>query len=305
MGRQSDYGLNVRSSPRVGARVIAWLRKGQGITVNGEEENWYKIVFDVEGKGNREGWVNSHYIESAPLEKAKGDLSSELAKIRAKIASEESRQKIPLGASTAEVRLSKGMEREPEKDSIPIAANAFEKQTPMVPREGLPVGKNDRKDTPPEEAFSGAEKAQEVSPSEFPVSEREGGKAPAPPIATVARERGGAIFQIGSPVPEMEKSAAPAPLAGASEFVKKPEAFTGTIVPAGEKSRKQEPTALSDGRRLNDAWTFKDLARLALRLLTVVLSCVAILFSYKAINLAKISYDTAMQFTSSLQVRRQ
>ena len=68
-GGKATTDLNVRSSPRVGAQVIAWLRKGQGITVNGEEENWYKIVFDVEGKGNREGWVNSRLHRKGPLGK--------------------------------------------------------------------------------------------------------------------------------------------------------------------------------------------------------------------------------------------
>ena len=135
--------LNVRSSPQVGAQVVAWLKKGQHITVNDEEEKWYKIVFEIEGKRDHAGWVHSRYIEKIIPEKE--DISSALAKIRAKIALEQSQKKPLLESSINETSPPNGMEKEVDKASSTSAANpAAEKQRPVTPSEGFVEGKKDR-----------------------------------------------------------------------------------------------------------------------------------------------------------------
>ena len=295
--------LNVRSSPQVGAQVIAWLKKGRHITVNDEEEKWYKIVFEIEGKRDHTGWVHSRYIEKIFPEKE--DISSALAKIRAKIALEQSQKKPLLESSINETSPPNGMEKEVGKASSTSAANpAAEKQRPVTPSEGFVEGKKDRADISPEKAHAAGGQTGGMPPLGSSVPEMEA-TSRAPVTTAVIREPARVILPAESPAPGMVGGAFAPPPATAPLAGKRPDRPVGTIDSVGEKSVKQEPMTSPDRKGLNGSWEFKDLAKLAFRLLSVVLSCLAILFSYKAITLAKISYNTAMQFQNNLPVWQQ
>jgi len=77
--------LNVRKFPGLDSQAIGWLDKGQRITIKEEKKLWYKIIFEIEGKRYREGWVFRRYIQRVSPEKIA--VSSALEKVRAGIRS--------------------------------------------------------------------------------------------------------------------------------------------------------------------------------------------------------------------------
>jgi len=262
--------LKVRGSPGLDGQVIAWLKKGQKIRINDEKKEWFKIVFKLEGKRYR-GWVHSRYIQRISSEKV--EISSALAKVRAGIAVEELQEMIPLEASEGEDHLPNGIEKELNKASTPAATRVAKEQARMSPQEGLLSGKKDVRDPLPEKANG-------------------------------VREQARAASRTRSPAPKMEVSTTPPP-AITPVVSKRVDTLPRTIVPVEQKSLKQAPPVSHAKKGLIDTQELKELGKLALRLLSVLLSCLAILFSYKGIRLAKISYNTAMQLQRNLQVWQQ
>ena len=325
--------LNVRRSPGVDSQSIGLLNKGQTVTINDKKKKWYKIVFKVEGKRYR-GWVHGIYIKGLSSEKV--EISSALAKVRAGIAVEELQEMIPLDASEGEDHLPNGIEKELDKASTPAATHVVKEQARMAPQEGLLSGKKDVRDPLPEKAIAVREQARAASRTKPPAPKEDLSTFPAPattlmvreqaraaprtkppapkedlstsyaPATTLmVREQTRAASRTKSPAPKMEVSTSSPPPAITPVVSKRVDTLTRTIVPVVQKSLKQEPPASHDRKGLIDTQELKELAKLALRLLSVVLSCLAILFSYKAIKLAKISYNTAMQLQRNLQVWQQ
>ena len=266
--------LNIRKFPDPGSQAIGWLKKGKRITVIDEKKKWYKIIFEIEGKRPREGWVHSGYIQRISLEKLeKEDLSSALEEVREGIAGEELQAKIPLGASEDQNFASKGAGKKLNKTSTPAATRVVVKeQVRMVPREGLLSDRKNVKDTSPEKVHVVRELTREP-PKKSPPLEVEGNTTPPPAITSAVGNRTDTVVQ--------------------------------TVVPVIEKALKQEPLSSLDGKDTADTQGLKESAKVVLRLLSVVLSCFAILFSYKAIKLAKTSYNTVIQFQRDLQIKQQ
>lgn len=292
-------GLNVRRSPGLDSQVIGWLNKGQKITINDEKKEWYKIVLNVEGKRYREGWVHSRYIQRVSSEKV--EVSSALAKVRAVIAVEELKEKIPLDASEGKDHLPNGIEKELNKASTPAATHVVKEQAPMGPQEGLLSGKRNVREPLPEKANGVKERALTAFRTESTAPKMAVSTSPAPATTLVVREQARAASRTESPAPKTEVSTTPPP-AITPVVSKRIDALARTSVPVVQKSLKQEPPVSHDKKGLNDTQELKELGKLALKLLSVLFSCLAILFSYKAIKLAKISYSTAMQLQLNLKV---
>jgi uncharacterized protein YraI len=263
--------LNVRRTPGLDGQAVGWLNKGETIIINDEKKEWCKIVFRGEGKRYREGWVHSRYIQR--ISSKKKELSSALAKVRAGIAVEELQEKIPLDASAGKDRLSNGIEKELNKASTPAATHVVRGQARMTSQAGLLSGKKNVKD-------------------------------PLPGKANAVKEETSAASRTKSPTPKMEVGTSLPPTI-TPVVSKRVDTLARTIVPVVQKPLKQELMVSHAEKTLTDTQKFKELAKLALRLLSVVLSCIAILFSYKAIKLAKISYNTAMHLQHDLQVWQQ
>ncbi len=279
---KATTSLNVRDSPSPGSQVTAWLKKGQKVIVKDviiieNEKNWYKVVFkgksygEGKGEGFGEGWVHGGYIRRLSAEKAEG--SSALAKVRAEIALETSKAETLLDGSARKDHLPRGIANE---------------MTPSPPSETILVLR---------------EKAR-MDPQTSPLSEKKNA-TPSPPSKTPSLLR-----------EEARMGPQTSPLGGNKEVALSPPA-TGTVIkeqadlssrttgPVVGESVKQKPPVLNDSRDLNDTKAPKTLAELALRLVSVTFSCLAILLSYKAIKLAKISYNAAMQLQHDLQIWHQ
>ena len=297
--------LNVRKSPGRDSQAIGWLDKGQRVTINDEQKLWYKIIFEIEGKRYREGWVFRRYIQRVSPEKIA--ISSALEKVRAGIAVEGLQKKIPLAASAGKDRLQKGVEKELKITSIPSAIHVVKEQ------EGLSGGKKVAKDTLQEKIKAVREQTRSASRTKPTVKEKLS-TSPAPATILVMKEQTHTASQTKPPAPKMTVSKSPAPKMVV--VTSPPPAITPvagkrvdtpprTSVPVVQKPLQLESRVSHPKKGLTGTQESKELGKLALRLLSVVLSCLAILFSYKAIKLAKISYNTTLQLQSNLQVWQQ
>ena len=282
--------LNVRKSPELDSQAIGWLDKGQKITVNDEQKLWYKIIFEIEEKRYRVGWVYRRYIQRISSEKM--EISSALAKVRAGIAVEGLREKIPLNASASGRRLPDEIKKELNKASTPAAPHVVKERAREVAQTKPPA---------PATTLVVKELTRAASQTKPPAPKMAVSTSPAP--ALVARERAREAAQTKPPAPKMEVSTSPPPPVSPA-VSKRVDTLARTIVPVVQNIQ-QEPPVSPPKKSLADTQELKELAKLALRLLSVVLSCLAILFSYKAIKLAKISHDTAMQLQRNLQIWQQ
>lgn len=297
--------LNVRKSPGLDSQAIGWLDKGQRVTIKDEQKLWYKIIFEIEGKRYREGWVFRRYIQRVSPEKIA--ISSALEKVRAGIAVEGLPEKIPLDASAGKGHLQKGVEKELKITSIPAAIHVVKEQ------EGLSGGKKVAKDTLQEKIKAVREQTRATSRNKPAVKEKLS-TSPAPATILVMKEQTHAAARTKPPAPKMTVSKSPAPKmevvtspppATTPVISKRADAIPRTIVPVVQKPLQQEPRVSHPKKGLTDTQESKGFGKFALRLLSVVLSCLAILFSYKAIKLAKISYNTTIQLQRNLQVWQQ
>lgn len=293
--------LNVRKSPGLDSQAIGWLDKGQRITIKDEQKLWYKIIFEIEGKRYREGWVFRRYIQRVSPEKTA--ISSALEKVRAGIAKEGLKEKIYLDASAGKGRLPNEVEKELKKPSISAEIRVIKDPGRMAPRKSLPSDKKVVRDTLSEKINVVREQTRAASRTEPAVKEKLS-PSPAPATILVMKEQTHAASRTKPPAPKMEvvASSPPAVTPVISKGVGTP---PRTSVPVVQKPFQQEPRVSHPEKGLTDTWELKELAKLALRLLSVVLSCLAILFSYKAIKLSKISYNAAMQLQRNLQVWQQ
>ena len=264
-------GLTVRRYPGPRSQVLTWLKKGQEVLITDMKKDWYKIAFRREGKRYAQGWVHGRYIQKISLRKVK--MSPALANVRAGIAVEALKEKIPLDASKGENPLPNGIEKALNKASAPAGTHVAKEQTRMAPQKR-------------------------------PLSGKKAFREPLPEKPNAVKEQTRATSRTKSPAPKTEVSPTPSP-AKTPVVSKRVDALVPTIVPVVQKSLIREPPVSHDRKGMSDTQELKELGKLALRLLSMLLSCLAILFSYKAIKLSKISYNTAMQLQRDIQVRQQ
>ena len=303
--------LNVRKSPGLDSQAIGWLDRGQRITIKDEEKLWYKIIFEIEGKRYREGWVFRRYIQRISPEKIA--ISSELEKVRAGIAEEELRGKVPSDASAGKGRLPNKVKKEVKKASISAKIRVVKDQGRMAPRKSLPSDKEVVRDTLSEKINAVREQTRATSRTKPAVKEKLD-TTPVPATILVMKEQTHAASRAEPPAPKMAVSRSPAPKmemvtspppAISPVISKRADTSPRTSVPVVQEPLQQEPRVSHPEKDLPATKDLKELGKLALRLLSVVLSCLAILFSYKAIKLSKISYNTAMQLQRNLQIWQQ
>jgi len=293
--------LNVRKSPELDSQAIGWLDKGQRVTINDAKKLWYKIIFEIEGKRYRVGWVYRRYIQRISTEKM--EISSALEKVRAGIAVEGLQEKVPFDGRADKGRLPNVVEKGSKKTSIPTTIHVVKEQKRMAPQERIPNNKKAARDAVPEKTNAAREQTRSVSRIKSAKKEKLS-TSPAPATIPVMKEQTRAIAQTQPSVPKMEVSTTPPP-AITPVISKRDDTPPRTRVPVVQEPLKQEPRVSHPEKGLTGTQELKELAKLALRLLSVVLSCLAILFSYKAIKLSKISYNTAMQLQRNLQVWQQ
>ena len=303
--------LNVRKSPGLDSQAIGWLDKGQRITIKGEKKLWYRIIFEIEGKRYREGWVFRRYVQRVSPEKIA--ISSALEKVRAGIVKEGLREKTPSRRSAGKGRLPRGEKKASKKASVSTEIRVVKDQGRTASRKGLPSEKKVMRDTLSEKIDAVKEQTRAASRTKPAVREK-AVTPPTPAKAPVVDKQPHVAPQAGPSAPEMAVSKSPAPK---MEMVVAPPpattSVTGTRVGSPpptnlspvQKPLQPEPPAPHPEKSPTGTQGFKELAKLALRLLSVLLSCFAILFSYKAIKLSKVSYNTAMHLQRNLRVWQQ
>ena len=165
-----------------------------------------------------------------------------------------------------------------------------------------PAPKTEVRTTPaPSTTLVVREQMRAASLTKSPAPKTEVRTTPAPSTTLVVREQTRAPSLTKSYALKTEVSTTPPP-AITPVVSKRVDTLARTIVPVVQEPLKQELPVSRDRKGLIDIQELKEWGKLALRLLSVLLSCIAILFSYKAIKLAKISYGTAMQLQRNLQI---
>jgi hypothetical protein len=224
--------------------------------------------------------------------------------VRAGIAKEGLQKKIPLDASAGKDRLPNEVEKELKKASISAEVRVVKDQGSMAPRKSLPSDKKVVRDTLSEKINAVKEQTRATSRTKPAVKEKLS-TSPAPATILVVKEQNHAASRAKSPAPKMEVVITSPPPAITPVVSKRVDMPPRTSVPVVQKPLQQKPRVPHPKKGLTETQGLKELAKLALRLLAVVLSCLAILFSYKAIKLAKISYNTTIQLQRNLQIWQQ
>ncbi|MCD6295005.1 MAG: hypothetical protein J7M20_08855 [Deltaproteobacteria bacterium] len=212
-------------------------------------------------------------------------------------------EKIPLAASSGKGRLPNEAEKKLKKASISAEIRVIKDQGRMAPWKSFPSDKKVVRDTLSEKINAVREQTRAASRTKSAVKEKLS-PSPAPAAIHVMKEQTHAAFRVKPPAPKTEVVTSPPP-AITPVIRKRVDTSPRTSVPVVQKPLQQEPRVSHPRKGLADTQELKGPAKLALRLLPVVLSCLAILFSYKAIKLSKISYNTAMQLQRNLQVWQQ
>ena len=284
--------VNVRILPGPRAQLIAWLHEGQKVVIIDKKKKWYKIVFRSETKTYAQGWVHGRYMEGLSAKKKRA--SSALAKVRAEIALEELQEKPSLGAPMSEDILPNRMEPKSNKAFTPTENHVDRKPKNAVPRESLPKVKKDVRPLPEKNNAATGQRGQGLAAFRT--------KSSVPAATPMVKIQTPAVPQPKIIPPKMEVRTPPPPAVTPVVVNKEVYVQPSTSIPVVRKPLKQEPPVSHDGNGLIENRSIMALGKFVLRLLSVVLSCFAILFSYKAIKLAKISHNTAMQLQRDLQV---
>ncbi len=264
---RATTGLNVRNSPRVGSQVTAWLQKGQEVTVKENKDKWCRVLFEGEDGTAQEGWVHGGYLEKIPPKKQ--DISSALARVRSEIILEDLQEKTSLDAPPAQGGLIIVPEKQGRIDPPAEVDQPPERSAVTPSRRDF---QKDEKNTLVQKSPATEEQRLTVPYAE-PRSPEKNTQAP---------------FSAAAPVkPALTERTAP------------------VVESRTENAGMPGTPPASAGKPEERAWTFKKVLELALRLLSIVLSCLAILISYKAIKVAEFSYRAAMECKQNLQDRQQ
>jgi len=296
--------LNVRKIPVGNGAIITQIEKGQEVTIRDKQEGWYKIVIEEKTYGFM-GWVYGKYIKKIPVEYV--ETSAAIKEIRDTLLPEESKtEDILLAQPTKSTLIDKtGKDERPgvvPHKNTPAQNGAMQ----LVKQNGMPSqGKIDRvaeqaEDTSRKKEFvdkkeartSSGEKNSESGLLVYELPPKKvapkSGRPYTPPLKEPPKVTDGAhrepigkgaVSGKGSnigPVKEVH---------GVGGFEKK--VFLETEKKGTNNSKSKPVSGVLVG--------------LAIKLLAAVLSCFAIIFAFRARQLAIISYDSTMKLQHTIQ----
>ena len=282
--------LNVRKIPAVSGAIITQIEKEQEVTIRDKREGWYKIVIEEKTYGFM-GWVYGKYIKKIPVEYV--ETSAAIKEIKDTLLPEESKTEDILPAQpTKSILIDKTGKDEkpgvvPHKDT-PTQNGA----TQLVKQEGMPSqGKVDRV---AEQAEDPSRKKEFVDKKEARTSSGEknlesGLLAYELPPKKAAPESGRLYTPPLKEPPKVTDGAHREPI-GKGAVSGKPSNGVPVKEVYGEGTNDSKSKPVSGV-----------LAGLAIKLLAAVLSCFAIIFAFRARQLAIISYDSTMKLQHTIQ----
>ena len=275
--------LNVRRIPAKNGAIITQIKKGQEVTIRDKRECWYKIAIEEKSYGFM-GWVYGRYIKKIPVEYIK--TSSAINQIRDALLPEE--------LKTKDIFLT-----QPTKSSF-INKTGKDKKPGIVPYKDMPA----QNGTTPlaKQADDISRKKEYVNKKEAMTSSAE--KDPVEKMPTQKPPLGKASNVTGRPyMPPLKESPKVTDGAHWKPFGKS--AISGkqlNIAPVkdiyGTGGGEKEVFLETDKKGTNDSkskpvsWV---LVGGVIKLLAAVLSCLAIIFAFRARQLAIINYDSIMK----------
>lgn len=296
--------LNVRKIPVGNGAIITQIEKGQEVTIRDKREEWYKIAIEEETYGFM-GWVHGKYIKKIPIEYV--GTSAAIKEIRDTLLPEESKTEDILLVQPIKPPLIKKTEKDEKPGFVPHKDTPAQNgATQLVKQKGMPSqGKVDRvaeqaEDPSRKREFVDKKEARTSSGKknsesgllayELPPKKAapESGRLYTPPLKEppkvtdgVHREPlgKGAVFGKGSNIAPVKE------VYGAGGFEKK--VFLETEKKGANDSKSKPVSGVLVG--------------VVIKLLAAVLSCFAIIFAFRARQLAIISYDSTMKLQHTIQ----
>lgn len=282
--------LNVRKIPAVNGAIITQIEKGQEVTIRDKREGWYKIVIEEKTYGFM-GWVYGKYIKKIPVEYV--ERSAAIKEIKDTLLPEESKtEDILLAQPTKSTLIDKTGKDEKPGDVLHKDTPAQNGAAQLVKQEGMPSqGKVDRV----------AEQAEDPSRKKEFVDKKE-----------TMTSSGGKNSESGLLAYELPpKKAAPESGELYTPPLKEPPKVTDGALrePLGKgavsgKGSNIAPVKEVYGEGINNSKSKPVsgvLVGVVIKLLAAVLSCFAIIFAFRARQLAIISYDSTMKLQHTFQ----
>ena len=312
--------LNLRKSPGLEGGIMSTIRKGQTVLVRNRQKDWFQVVVDGETYGLR-GWMHGKFLVRIPAEKAtkKPGQMSPLEEMGLGLEPGK-KEEVLLEGQPAQNLLGQkvgSVGKRLDADKRPAASR---KAPPSVKKVA---------DGPPRITVSKIEK--EIKPASSKQTPAVKEEADIPPMIVPAVERGAKTVPLeptsalkkavddpaGMMVSKLEKEAKPASskqtpavkdeadIPPTKTAIRDRRGFARGDMPGDEWTLTRAPNASHFREEQAENQGLSLLLRLAVRLFTVLLSCLAILFSYRAMKLARISHKATEQFQSDLLIRKQ
>lgn len=319
--------VNFRKSPKRNGQIIGLIKRGQEATIRDERNNWYQIVIEKETDVFT-GWVYGKYVERIASEHV--ETSSAIEQIRASLASEKSETENTPRSQATKLPLMNGTGIDKESGALPYDNTTAQNDTIPVLKQEATVSQAEidkvalEIEKPSQEKGSVARHEANPSTEEKSlVDEAKAYEAPperdstyhkrpyVPPLREVSVDEASAgppekaSLDLKKPytLPQREPHKVTdgvhrEPIRKGIVFGKRPDATPIKDVHAVEMSQKspflKTETKEKDLSKRNKRSSV--LSGVVIKLLAVALSCLAIMFAYKARQLARISYDVAVKF---------
>ncbi len=327
--------LNVRKIPAVNGAIITQIEKGQEVTIRDKREEWYKIVIEEKTYGFM-GWVYGKYIKKIPVEYV--ETSAAIKEIRDTLLPEESKTEDILLAQPTKSTLRDKTGKDERPGDVPHKDTPAQNGIIQLGKQkGMPSqGKVDRV---AEQAEDPSRKKEFVDKKEATTSSgkknSEGGllayelppkkAAPksgrlyTPPLKEPPKVTDGAHREpigkgavSGKPsniAPVSGKPSNIAPVSGKPSNIAPVSGKRSNIAPVikevhvvGGFEKKVFPETEKKGTNNSKSKPVSGvLIGVVIKLLAAVLSCFAIIFAFRARQLAIISYDSTMKLQHTIQ----
>jgi len=319
----SDDDIQIRKYPSSDGLVLDTISRGQEVKIVEEFGSWRYIV--VEGSPYGGGWVHFKDLEKATSRSQEGDISSKLPK------SEEKKPSSPQASESADNKPSSKVGVLVKVKNVPKPSFQSKVFVEAVKIHPIKPGKAAQK-SKPEKPLNKIDELKKDSSGHVLKSRNNALKEDLKPDRTAVEEtpRRAQSVKPTPPIPRQTTPAKPkenfhepekhSPMemiktAHADPLPKTPVPSTkmqnDPAIPEAPSQSKPTPSPRVDnvqGFPAKEKWGSqgprRDLMNFGFRLLSVLLSCIAIVFAYKAKKMADMSYHLVSQLQQKIEIHR-
>ena len=297
--------VNVRKIPAGNGAIITQIKKGQKVTIRDKREGWYKIAIEEKTYGFM-GWVYGKHIKKIPVECL--ETSSAIKKIRNALIPEESKTGGVFPAQPTKSPLINKTGKDEKPGIVPHKdMPAQDGATPLVKQEGMPsqckvdrVAEQAHDTTSRKKGYMDKKEAltssvEKDSVKEMPVQE--------PPSGKASNITGRPYSPPQKEPPKVAEGIHRESLGKGSVSGKRSNIALGEeIHEVGGFEKKifleTEKKGTNDSKSKSVSGV---LVGVVIKLLAAILSCFAIIFAFRARQLAIKSYDSTMKLQHIFQ----